>query len=252
MRSMSQSWNSAPRPSAIEQRVADADAARSAQASKINVWTVRKRVTAGWEGTGLCMVGKGQDYYVSGLEIETISAGPSFAVYVQNSSSGPIYDVVVRADQGVDHFSASFARRLRCVLQATGSDMGGRGLRGCESCSLVAGSLTTSRRSRQQADRSHRRSLHRRSEASPATIWGGLHIGSPPRAWRGHTPTAFYTWHAYAHDRGDTSVSLLPLACSSGCHRSRRFCLHRRTRCSRHRPENLSPEVRVCSTATGR
>lgn len=50
------------------------------------------------------MVGKGQDYYVSGLEIETISAGPSFAVYVQNSSSGPIYDVVVRADQGVDHY----------------------------------------------------------------------------------------------------------------------------------------------------
>jgi hypothetical protein len=86
----------------LKQRLADADAARSAQASKIYVWAERQDDR---------VVSKGQDYFVSAAgwlyrpdpdTIETIPASPSFAVYVQNASSGPIYDVVVRTDQGAD------------------------------------------------------------------------------------------------------------------------------------------------------
>ena len=79
----------------LKQRVADAEVARFAQASKIYVWTERRQA-------GDRIVSAGRDFCVSGENIETISAGPSFAVYVNNTSKRPIYDVVVRTDHGVD------------------------------------------------------------------------------------------------------------------------------------------------------
>jgi hypothetical protein len=79
----------------LKQRVADAAAARSAQASKVYVWTQSQSM-------GDRVISKGRAFYVSGEEIETISAGPSFAAYINNTSGGPIYDLVVRTDHDAD------------------------------------------------------------------------------------------------------------------------------------------------------
>lgn len=79
----------------LKQREADAAAARSAQASKIYVWTEEQQA-------GNRRTSAGLGFFVSGLPEEIISAGPSVAVYVTNMSSGPIYDVVVRTDHGAD------------------------------------------------------------------------------------------------------------------------------------------------------
>jgi hypothetical protein len=81
----------------LKQRVADAAAVRSAQASKVYVWTQNRPA-------GDRRISIGRDFYVSGEEEETISAGPSFDVYINNMSSQPIYDVVVRTDDSADDY----------------------------------------------------------------------------------------------------------------------------------------------------
>lgn len=48
------------------------------------------------------MISDGRDFFVSGEQTKTISAGPSFVVYINNTSSQPIYDVVIRTDHGDD------------------------------------------------------------------------------------------------------------------------------------------------------
>jgi hypothetical protein len=75
----------------LKERVTAAAVARSAQASQIFVWTetrTENRVTT-----------KGQDFYVSNTP-EEVRVGPSFAVYLKNTSRQPIYDIVARADKG--------------------------------------------------------------------------------------------------------------------------------------------------------
>jgi hypothetical protein len=79
----------------LKQRVADATAARSSQASKIYVWIENREA-------GNRIVSVGRDFYVSGEQMEQISADPSLAVYLYNTSSQPIYDVVIRTDHGAD------------------------------------------------------------------------------------------------------------------------------------------------------
>jgi hypothetical protein len=82
----------------LRQRAADAKAARSAQASQVHVWFESKQA-------GDRIVSQGRDYYVSGEQKQTISAGPSLAVYVHNTSKQPIYDLVVRTDHGADDYA---------------------------------------------------------------------------------------------------------------------------------------------------
>jgi hypothetical protein len=78
----------------LEQRVTTAAATRSAQASQVFVWTenrTKDRITT-----------SGRDFYVSGEPDEVHTVGPSFAVYLKNTSRQPIYDVVIRTDHGGD------------------------------------------------------------------------------------------------------------------------------------------------------
>lgn len=73
--------------------MADAAAARVAQASRVFVWTERLR-----EGQRFRNIG--QDYLVSGEPQESIFGPPTFAVYVKNTSEQPVFDLVVRSDHG--------------------------------------------------------------------------------------------------------------------------------------------------------
>jgi hypothetical protein len=77
----------------LRQRAADAAAARVAQASKVFVWTVRQ--PAGKRITSI-----GRDFCVSGEPITETTGGPSFAVYISNTSGAPIHDLVIRTDHG--------------------------------------------------------------------------------------------------------------------------------------------------------
>lgn len=79
----------------LEQRVADAAAARSAQASQVFVWT--EHLAAGNRITSI-----GRDFLVSGEEQKATPAGPSVAVYLKNTSRQPIYNIVIRTDRGDD------------------------------------------------------------------------------------------------------------------------------------------------------
>jgi hypothetical protein len=75
----------------LKERVTAAAAARSAQASQVFVWTENRtedRVTT-----------KGLDFYVSGTP-EEVHPGPSFAVYLKNTSRQPVYDILSRTDHG--------------------------------------------------------------------------------------------------------------------------------------------------------
>jgi hypothetical protein len=59
----------------LKQRVADAAAARSAQASKVYVWTQN-------QPAGDRVISKGRDFFVSGEDTETISAGPKALLHI--------------------------------------------------------------------------------------------------------------------------------------------------------------------------
>jgi hypothetical protein len=79
----------------LEQRVADAAAGRSAQASQVFVWTERQT-------GGNRITSSGRDFYVSGEKIENALAEPRFTVSIKNASREPIYDIVIRTDLGDD------------------------------------------------------------------------------------------------------------------------------------------------------